>query len=57
MKFVPVPGTDTLMCIHETRRKDYAAYADAVPGVDTVWKNPLDEGKPLIQATTIPSWR
>jgi len=27
MKFVPVPGTDVLFCIHETRKQDYAAYA------------------------------
>jgi serine/threonine protein kinase/formylglycine-generating enzyme required for sulfatase activity len=49
MKFVPVPGTDILMCIHETRRKDYAAYAAAVPGVDATWKNPMVEDKLLIQ--------
>jgi len=40
MKFVPVPGTDILMCIHETRRKDYAAYATAEPDVDGTWKAP-----------------
>lgn len=61
MKFVPVPGTDTLMCIHETRRKDYAAYAEAVPGVDATWKNPLVEGKPLVQGDDHPvvevSWQ
>jgi len=39
MKFVPVPGTQILMCIHETRNKDYAAYAAANSGVNTEWKN------------------
>ena len=27
MKFVPVPGTKVLFCIHETRNKDYAVYS------------------------------
>jgi len=39
MKFVKVPGTQVLFCIHETRRQDYAAYAAAVPGVDDKWMN------------------
>lgn len=39
MKFVPVPGTKVLMCIHETRKGDYAAYAAANPRVDGAWKN------------------
>ncbi|MGV3663351.1 MAG: SUMF1/EgtB/PvdO family nonheme iron enzyme [Prosthecobacter sp.] len=38
MKFVPVPGTSVLFCIHETRRQDYAAYAAAVPGLDSTWR-------------------
>jgi serine/threonine protein kinase len=49
MKFVPVPGSDILLCIHETRRKDYAAYSAAVPGVDLTWKSPVVEGKPFSQ--------
>jgi len=40
MKFMPVPGTDVLFCIHETRKKDYAAYAAETPGVDMTWKQP-----------------
>ncbi|MGV3663898.1 MAG: SUMF1/EgtB/PvdO family nonheme iron enzyme [Prosthecobacter sp.] len=39
MKFVPVPGIEALFCIHETRRRDYAAYAAAVPGENTEWKD------------------
>jgi formylglycine-generating enzyme required for sulfatase activity len=46
MKFVAVPGTKVLFCIHETRRQDYAAYAQAVPGVDESWKNQAREGVP-----------
>ncbi|WP_395717359.1 formylglycine-generating enzyme family protein [Prosthecobacter sp.] len=44
MKFVPVPGTSILMCIHETRRSDFASYANAVTDVSPNWKNVSFEG-------------
>ena len=44
MKFVPVPDTNILMCIHETRYKDYATYASEVQGVDESWKNQTVDG-------------
>ncbi len=44
MKFVPVPGTDVLFCIWETRVRDFAAYAKDVPGVDDEWKDFEYEG-------------
>jgi formylglycine-generating enzyme required for sulfatase activity len=54
MKFVPVPGTNILMCIHETRRQDYRIYADAVPGTDATWQAPVVDGKPLVQGEDHP---
>jgi formylglycine-generating enzyme required for sulfatase activity/serine/threonine protein kinase len=46
MKFVPVPDTNVLFCIHETRRQDYAAFASDVPNVNGTWKNSLRDGIP-----------
>jgi formylglycine-generating enzyme required for sulfatase activity len=46
MKFAPVPGTNVLFCIHETRRQDYAAYAAEVPDLDGSWKNQQKNGIP-----------
>ena len=46
MKFLPVKGTDVLFCIHETRRQDYAAYANEVPGVSGLWMNQMRDGVP-----------
>jgi formylglycine-generating enzyme required for sulfatase activity len=40
MVFVPVPGTEVLFSIWETRVKDYAAYAAANSDVDESWKSP-----------------
>lgn len=39
MKFVALPGTQASMCIHETRRADYASYAAENPSADVAWKD------------------
>ncbi|MBE7497807.1 MAG: SUMF1/EgtB/PvdO family nonheme iron enzyme [Verrucomicrobiaceae bacterium] len=39
MKFAPLPGTKVFMCIHETRRADYTAFASAVPSASPAWKS------------------
>ena len=54
MKFVPVPGTKILMCIHETRRQDYEGYAKAVPNVDSTWESPVIGGKEVKQGPDHP---
>ncbi len=46
LKFVPIPGTDTLFGIWDTRVRDYRAYADANPKADAKWKNPgIEQGE------------
>lgn len=54
MKFVPVPGADILMCIHETRKGDYAAYANANPGTNAAWKNVSWNGEPVSKDNSHP---
>jgi formylglycine-generating enzyme required for sulfatase activity/serine/threonine protein kinase len=50
MKFVDVPGTDVLMCIHETRHKDYEAYVAEVPGAMGIWSNGVERGlDPMVE--------
>jgi formylglycine-generating enzyme required for sulfatase activity len=44
MQFVKISGIKTLFCIHETRYKDYAAYAAATPDVNPRWKNQTLKG-------------
>jgi formylglycine-generating enzyme required for sulfatase activity len=39
MKFVPVPGTSVLFCIHDTRRRDYEVFDEANSGMDKTWRN------------------
>lgn len=46
MKFVPVPGTTVLMCVHETRRKDYGAYCFGNK-VNMEWKSVKYKGHPI----------
>ena len=46
MKFLPVKGTEVMFCVHETRRQDYAAFANEVPGLDGAWKNQQRDGIP-----------
>ena len=40
MKFVPIPSTSNLRCVHETRKQDYAAFAAENLTVDGSWKSP-----------------
>jgi len=61
MKFVPVPGTDVLFCIHETRWRDYAAYAEENPGIDGQWRTQTYDGfviedRPEDHPVTFVSW-
>lgn len=39
MKFVPVPGTEVLFSIWQTRLQDYEAYAKANPSVNGQWQD------------------
>lgn len=45
MKFVTIPGTNIMMCIHETRNADYALYAKAQIGVNLKWHEHAKVGK------------
>ena len=44
MKFVKVPGTNLLLCVHETRYKDYVKYAAEAPGISASWKDQSADG-------------
>ncbi len=50
MKFLPVPGTKVLFCIHETRQGDYAAYAVEVTDLNDHWRRnrgPFEDDHPV----------
>ena len=49
MKFVKVPGTKVLFCIHETRNKDFSAYVAEHPGITLEGEE--DEPVKLLKAT------
>ena len=50
MKFVPLPGTKSLVCIHETRKGDYAAYVAENPMADLSWRTVRNQYGTLISS-------
>ncbi|MBU6303306.1 MAG: formylglycine-generating enzyme family protein [Verrucomicrobia bacterium] len=58
MNFVPVPGTQILLSIHETRKGDYAASARETEGVDGSWSSPNYQGVPVstVEARAFCDW-
>jgi formylglycine-generating enzyme required for sulfatase activity len=44
MKFVAVPGTQVMMCIHETRNADYKAYMSAQGRINMRWGSSAEAG-------------
>ena len=54
MKFIPVPGTGVLFCIHETRHADYTAYAEEVPRARGWWEKQQKFGVPCGQGDDEP---
>ena len=59
MKFVPVPvpGTQVLFSIWDTRVKDYRAYAETDPDMDVSWKSSLKfkqgEDHPVVEVSWV----
>jgi serine/threonine protein kinase len=51
MKFVPVTGTTTLFCIHETRFQDYATFAKEASDLGDDWKDQSHDGYAVAENT------
>jgi formylglycine-generating enzyme required for sulfatase activity/tRNA A-37 threonylcarbamoyl transferase component Bud32 len=54
MTFVPLPGKSLLICIHETRKADYAAYAAYHPSANPAWRNASYQGVPVSEGEDHP---
>lgn len=54
MKFVPVPGTNVLFCIWQTRVSDYAAFVSANDDVNEAWRSPVYHGQPVTPSEDCP---
>jgi formylglycine-generating enzyme required for sulfatase activity len=51
MKFVPVPGTAVLFCVHEVRYSDYSAFWKEHSHLNTDWKNQTHDGFVIGEST------
>lgn len=47
MKFMRVPSTKVLFCIHPTRVRDYAVFAAETPSLNAYWKKPGKDGRDI----------
>jgi formylglycine-generating enzyme required for sulfatase activity len=54
MRLVPVPGTDVLFSVWETRVKDYAGFAADDLDVDEAWRDPMYLGRAVTPSNTCP---
>jgi hypothetical protein len=52
MRFVPVPGSNVMFCIHETRRRDYEAFVAENATISTFWKKQFS----LAKMNDDPAW-
>ncbi len=58
MRFVPVPGTEVLFCQWLTRVRDYTAYSEASPKVDSSWTKRTEAyGLPISESPDHPVCR
>ncbi|MCB1279284.1 bifunctional serine/threonine-protein kinase/formylglycine-generating enzyme family protein [Prosthecobacter sp.] len=54
MRFVPLPGTELLMCIHETRKGDFRAFANTIPYKGNNWESVTWQNLPVSETDDHP---